>query len=180
MKYCSTCGNPVSIKIPNGDNRERHVCDHCGTIHYQNPRIIGGTLPVAGDRILLCRRAIEPRLGFWTLPAGFMENGETTREAAIRETIEEADAQADIKGLYIVFNLPHINQVHMFYRADVVDGRYGVGVESLECRLFAEHEIPWSELAFPTVARLLRYYFADRKTGQYPMREEDVSYPPPR
>lgn len=177
MKYCSDCGNPVSIKIPAGDSRQRHVCDHCGTIHYQNPRIIAGTLPVVGDKVLLCRRAIEPRLGFWTLPAGFMENGETTEEAAARETIEEAEAKVDIQGLYMVFNLPHISQVYIFYRAAVVNGEFGVGVESLESRLFEEHEIPWSDLAFPTVGRALKHYFADRQSGEFPVRVEDITYP---
>lgn len=177
MKYCSDCGNPVSLKIPSGDTRERHVCDHCGTIHYQNPRIIAGTLPIVGDKVLLCRRAIEPRLGFWTLPAGFMENGETTQEAAARETIEEADARVDIQGLYMVFNLPQISQVYIFFRADVIDGEFGVGVESLETRLFEEHEIPWNELAFPTIGRALKYYFADRQSGDFPVRVEDITYP---
>lgn len=180
MKYCSACGNPVSVKIPSGDTRERHVCDHCGTIHYQNPRIIAGTLPVVGDKVLLCRRAIEPRLGFWTLPAGFMENGETTQQAAVRETIEEADARVDIQGLYMVFNLPQISQVYIFFRADVIDGQYGVGVESLECRLFEEHEIPWHELAFPTIGRALKYYFSDRQSGLFPVRVEDIIYPQKR
>lgn len=177
MKYCSDCGNPVILKIPAGDNRERHVCDHCGTIHYQNPRIIAGTLPVVGDKVLLCRRAIEPRRGFWTLPAGFMENGETTQEAAARETIEEAAAEVAGQELYMVFNLPQINQVYIFYRADVVDGRFGVGVESLESQLFTEEEIPWSDLAFPTVSRALKYYFADRRDGLFPVRVEDITYP---
>ena len=180
MKYCSYCGNPVTLKVPAGDNRERHVCDNCGAIHYLNPRIIAGTLPLVGDRVLLCRRAIEPRLGFWTLPAGFMENGETTQEAAARETIEEAAADARNLELYMVFNLPHINQVYIFYRADVLDGIFGVGVESLESRLFEEHEIPWNDLAFPTVSRALKHYFSDRKTGNYPVRVEDITYPPRR
>lgn len=180
MKYCSACGNPVTVKIPPGDNRERYVCERCGTIHYMNPRIIAGTLPVVGEQVLLCRRAIEPRLGFWTLPAGFMENGETTQEAAARETIEEADARVDIRGLYMVFNLPHINQVYIFYRAEVIDGAFGVGVESLECRLFDEKDIPWDDLAFPTVARALTYYFSDRQQADFPVRVEDITYPPRR
>ncbi|HVL02400.1 MAG TPA: NUDIX hydrolase [Dongiaceae bacterium] len=175
MKYCSQCGNPVSLKVPPGDNRERHVCDHCGTIHYQNPRIIAGTLPFYGDKVLLCRRAIEPRLGYWTLPAGFMENGETTSQAAARETFEEADAEVDLKGLYTLFNLPHISQVHLFFLADVIDGRHGPGTESLESRMFEEHEIPWNDLAFPTVGRTLKYYFEDRRTGDYPLRVEDIT-----
>jgi len=133
-----------------------------------------------GDKVLLCRRAIEPRLGFWTLPAGFMENGETTQEAAARETVEEADARIEIQGLYMVFNLPHINQVYIFYRGEVIDGKYGVGVESLESRLFAEDEIPWNELAFPTVSRALRHYFSDRQTNDFPVRVEDITYPSKR
>ena len=177
MKYCSECGSEVSFVIPEGDNRERHVCDRCGVIHYINPRIIAGTLPVHEGRILLCRRAIESRKGFWTLPAGFMENGETSAEAAARETIEEAEAEVRLHGLYTVFNLPHISQVYLFYRADLVDGQYGVGVESLETRLFDEQEIPWDELAFPTIHRTLRHYFRDRKLDHYPVHSEDLTPP---
>lgn len=177
MKYCSECGSQVSFVIPEGDNRERHVCDSCGIIHYINPRIIAGTLPVHDSKILLCRRAIEPRKGFWTLPAGFMENGETSAEAAARETIEEAEAQVNLHGLYTVFNLPHISQVYLFYRADVVDGKYGVGVESLETQLFDEQDIPWNELAFPTIYRTLKHYFKDRKINQFPVHSEDLVPP---
>ncbi|MGB3621989.1 NUDIX hydrolase [Ketobacter sp. MCCC 1A13808] len=174
MKYCSECGSEVSLKIPAGDSRERHVCDSCGLIHYLNPRIIAGTLPVYEDKILLCKRAIEPRRGYWTLPAGFMENGETTAQAAARETIEEAEANVNIHGLYTVFNLPHISQVYMFFRSDVIDGHFGVGEESLETQLFDEADIPWDELAFPTIHRTLKLYFEDRKTGHYPVRLEDI------
>lgn len=177
MKFCSECGSQISIKIPEGDNRERHVCDDCGVIHYINPRIIAGTLPVYEGKVLLCRRAIEPRKGYWTLPAGFMENGETTAEAAARETIEEAEANVNLHGLYTVFNLPHISQVYMFFRADVIDGKYGVGVESLDTQLFEEKDIPWKELAFPTIYRTLKLYFEDRKCEQYPVRTEDLQPP---
>lgn len=179
MKYCSECGSEVSFKIPEGDNRERHVCDNCGIIHYINPRIIAGTVPVYDGKVLLCRRAIEPRKGYWTLPAGFMENGETTAEAAARETIEEAEANVTIQGLYTVFNLPHISQVYLFFRAEVIDGQYGVGEESLETQLFEEQDIPWQELAFPTIHRTLKHYFADRKEDHYPVRTEDL-HPPYR
>ena len=175
MKYCSDCGSAISLKIPAGDSRERHVCDQCGTIHYINPRIIAGTLPVYDNKVLLCRRAIEPRKGFWTLPAGFMENGETTEQAAARETVEEAEANVTIHGLYTVFNLPHISQVYMFFLADLVDGKYGVGEESLETQLFDESEIPWKELAFPTIYRSLKLYFEDRKINQFPVRVEDIT-----
>lgn len=174
MKFCSQCGNPVQLIIPEGDNRERHVCTHCAHVHYQNPRIIAGTLPFQGDAILLCRRAIEPRKGFWTLPAGFMENGETTFEAACRETLEEAAAPVDLQGLYTIFNLPHISQVYMFFMASLTEAGFGVGPESLETRLFTEEEIPWTELAFPTVYKTLKYYFNDRKNGAFPVRIEDI------
>ncbi|MAR92073.1 MAG: NUDIX hydrolase [Pseudomonadota bacterium] len=177
MKYCSECGSQISFRIPGGDNRERHVCDDCGAIHYINPRIIAGTVPVYEDKVLLCRRAIEPRKGYWTLPAGFMENGETTAQAAARETIEEAMAEVNIQGLYTLFNLPHISQVYLFYRADIIDGRYGVGEESLDAKLFSEAEIPWDELAFPTIHRTLSLYFADRREQQFPVHNEDIIPP---
>lgn len=176
MKYCSECGSPVEQRIPEGDNRLRHVCPSCGAIHYQNPKIVAGTIPIYHDKVLLCRRAIEPRRGFWTLPAGFMENKETTMEAAIRETWEEAEAEVQLGGLYTLINLPHIDQVHMFFLATIIDGKFGVGVESLETALFAEHEIPWNELAFPTVKETLKHYFADIKLNQFPVRVKEISW----
>ena len=174
MNYCSHCGHPVVLKQPEGDSRERHVCENCQTVHYQNPKIVCGCLPVWEGKVLLCRRAIQPRQGYWTLPAGFMENGETTPEAAARETWEEAQARVTMGELYAVFNIRHISQVYMMFRAELVDGAYGVGEESLEVRLFAEDEIPWEELAFPSITRTLRYYFEDRKTGSFPMRMRDL------
>jgi ADP-ribose pyrophosphatase YjhB (NUDIX family) len=174
MNYCSHCGHPVVLKQPEGDSRERHVCENCQTVHYQNPKIVCGCLPVWEGKVLLCRRAIQPRQGYWTLPAGFMENGETTPEAAARETWEEALARVTMGELYAVFNIRHISQVYMMFRAELVDGEYGVGEESLEVRLFAEDEIPWEELAFPSITRTLRYYFEDRKTGSFPMRMRDL------
>lgn len=175
MKFCSQCGQAVKLEIPAGDNRERHVCSHCDTIHYQNPRIITGTLPILGNQVLLCRRAIEPRYGLWTLPAGFMENGETTEQGASRETWEEARAKVRIKGLYTLFNLPQINQVYFFYRAELTRPEFGAGPESLEVALFHEDEIPWDELAFPVVERTLKHYFSDRKNGLFPVRTEDIT-----
>lgn len=177
MKYCTVCGATVSLRVPSDDNRERWVCDRCETVHYQNPRIIVGCLATYGDGILLCRRAIEPRHGYWTLPAGFMENGETSIEGALRETWEEAHARVDDPALYTLFDLPHISQVYMFYRADLVGGHYGIGPESLEVALFREHEIPWDQLAFPVIDRTLRLYCADRKVGQFPVRSEVISRP---
>lgn len=175
MKYCSICSAPVSLKIPAGDNRERFVCSECGTIHYQNPHIIAGAIPVFEDKVLLCKRAIEPRKGFWTLPAGFMENGETTSEAARRETLEEAEAYVQIESLYTLFNLPHINQVYMIFRARMLDDRFGCGEESEEVGLFSEADIPWNELAFPTITRTLKHYFHDRQTGEFPLHAEDIT-----
>lgn len=174
MKFCSNCGKPVSQRIPTGDNRLRYVCEHCQTVHYQNPRIVAGCLPVWHGQVLLCRRAIEPRRGYWTLPAGFMENGETLEQAAARETWEEACARVRDLSLYCLFDLPHINQVYMFFRAELTDLDYAAGEESLEVRLFDEGDIPWSELAFPTVGRTLECYFADRREQRYPVRNEPL------
>ncbi|OZB15171.1 MAG: NUDIX hydrolase [Marinobacter sp. 34-60-7] len=176
MKYCSTCGQPVEQRIPEGDNRHRYVCVSCDTIHYQNPRIVAGTVPVWEGCILLCRRAIEPRYGYWTLPAGFMENAETTVEAAARETREEALAEVTIDGLYSIIDVPHINQVHMFYRATLIDGQFGVGEESLESRLFPVNDIPWDELSFPTVRRTLELFLEDMKTERYGVHVTDIRH----
>ncbi|MGE8502813.1 ADP-ribose pyrophosphatase YjhB (NUDIX family) [Ectopseudomonas oleovorans] len=175
MKFCSQCGNAVTRMIPAGDNRMRHVCGHCATVHYENPRIVAGCLPVWGDQVLLCRRAIEPRRGYWTLPAGFMENGETTEQAAARETLEEACARVRDLNLYTLFDLPHISQVYMMFRAELVDLDFAVGEESLEVRLFEESQIPWSELAFPTIGRTLECFFADRRQNLFPVRNEPLA-----
>ena len=172
MKYCSQCGSSVSKKIPEGDNRERHVCNNndCGAIHYQNPRIITGCLPVYENKVLLCQRAIDPRYGKWTLPAGFMENGETTEQGALRESWEEAKARLHIEQLYAVFDLPHINQVYFFYKAQLANLNFGAGEESLTVDLFKESDIPWGELAFPVVADTLKYYFEDTQTQTFTFR----------
>ncbi|PRF92392.1 NUDIX domain-containing protein [Burkholderia multivorans] len=174
MKFCSVCGHEVIARIPQGDNRERFVCDHCGTIHYQNPRNVVGTVPVWGEQVLLCRRAIEPRYGFWTLPAGFMEMGETTAEAAARETLEEAGARVEVQNLFTLLNVPHVHQVHLFYLARLVDPEFEAGEESLEVKLFDEADIPWDEIAFPTVSQTLRFFFADRATGDYGVHTGDI------
>jgi ADP-ribose pyrophosphatase YjhB (NUDIX family) len=177
MKYCSTCGQAVSLRVPPGDNRERYVCAHCGAIHYQNPRNVVGTIPVWEDKVLLCRRAIEPRYGFWTLPAGFMEMGETTAEAAVRETLEEAGARVEIQNLFSLLNVPRVDQVHLFYLARLLDTDILAGDESLEVRLFDERDIPWSDIAFPTVGQTLRFFFADRSSGSYGLHTGDVLRP---
>jgi ADP-ribose pyrophosphatase YjhB (NUDIX family) len=177
MKFCSVCGSPVELRLPPDDNRTRHVCTACGEIHYQNPKLIVGAIPEWQDKILLCRRAIEPRHGLWTLPAGFMENGETTVEAAARETLEEANAQVDIGELYSMYNLPYINQVHLLFRARLLNLDFSPGVESLEVQLFAEEDIPWDKLAFRPVYFTLQHFFADRKTGTFRFRMGDLLPP---
>ncbi|MDZ7662207.1 NUDIX hydrolase [Thiohalophilus sp.] len=165
MKYCSECGNPVTSRVPEGDNRPRYVCDQCQTIHYRNPNIVAGTLPVWEDKVLLCKRAIEPRYGTWTLPAGFMELGETMEQAALRESEEEACANVAIDDIYTLISLPHVNQVYVLYRARLLDLDFCAGDESLEVRLFSEAEIPWQQLAFRTIHYTLEKYFADRRQG---------------
>ncbi len=180
MKYCSQCGARVASRIPEGDNRPRFVCSSCDFIHYENPRITAGCLAVYDHRVLLCKRAIEPRAGLWTLPAGFMENGETTREAALRETREEACAAVEIEELYTITSIRPINQVQMIYRARLPRAQFDAGEETLETRLFAESEIPWDKLAFQTIRYALQYYFEDRKAGTFPLRHIDLDGPPPR
>ena len=175
MKYCSFCGsNSITWVVPTGDNRPRHVCGSCNEIFYQNPKIVVGCIPEWQDSILLCKRAIEPRYGYWTLPAGFMENEETTQEAAERETLEEANARVELLGLYTVMNIPHTNQVYMMFRSRLLDLEFGPGSESLECKLFLEHEIPWHDLAFPTIVHTLRLYFEERRSARYGVHLGDI------
>lgn len=167
MNFCNHCGQNVSLSIPVGDNLPRYVCQQCGMIHYQNPKIVTGCIPEWEDKILLCRRGIEPRHGLWTLPAGFMENNETTEQAAARETLEETRSDVDIDSLYALFNIPHISQVYLIFRASMQVPKYGPTSESLEVELFAENEIPWDAIAFPVVTEILERYFKDRAQGQY-------------
>jgi len=181
VNFCSNCGASVVRRIPEGDTRERFVCDACQTIHYQNPNIVAGCIPEWEGRILLCKRAIEPRYGLWTLPAGFMENGESAEQAALRETQEEACAVIEIADLYGIFSIPHISQVYLFYRGELLNGEYAPGAESLECRLFDEQDIPWDKLAFPVVKETLKRYFADRKRGNgFPLQRGDIIKHPGR
>lgn len=167
MNFCSSCGAAVELRCPDDDNRLRHICIACGAIHYQNPKMVIASLPEWENNILLCRRAIEPRLGLWTLPGGFMENGETTAEAAIRETLEEANARIAIGDLYSMYSLPYINQVHLLFRAMLLDADFAPGPESLEVKLFAESEIPWDEIAFRPIKLSLEHYFFDRRAGRF-------------
>lgn len=174
MNFCSHCGAPVSFEIPSGDNRPRYVCRHCETIHYQNPKMVVGCLPIWQDQVLLCRRAIEPKYGLWTLPAGFMENGEAADEGAARETLEEAGARVEVIDLYTVISLPDINQVYLLYRANLLDLDYSPGDESLEVALFKEAEIPWQDIAFRTVHETLERYFQDRQSGHFPLHRNSL------
>jgi ADP-ribose pyrophosphatase YjhB (NUDIX family) len=165
MKFCSSCGQPVIVRTPQGDHLPRHVCDACGVVHYQNPKLVVGCVPEYEGRILLCKRAIEPRHGFWTIPAGFMENGETTQDGAKRETLEEACAQVEIGSLLAVVHVLHADQVHVMFRARMHEPRFGATAESLEVRLSDESEVPWNDIAFRSVDFALRRYFDDRRRG---------------
>jgi ADP-ribose pyrophosphatase YjhB (NUDIX family) len=167
MKFCSSCGAPVTLRIPAGDTLSRHVCDACQTIHYQNPRLVVGCIAEWEDRILLCRRGIEPRHGLWTVPAGYMENGETTADGAARETLEEANARVEVGPLYALYNIPHISQVYILFRARLLHEDVRPGLETLEVRLFGEAEIPWEGIAFASIRSALRQYYADRRNGEY-------------
>ena len=169
MKFCSNCGHAVTLKVPSGDTIPRHVCESCHIIHYLNPRMVVGCIVEWDNRILLCKRAIEPRYGYWTVPAGFMENGETTQAGAARETLEEANARVEVGALYALYNIPHINQVYILFRARLLDGKFGAGAETLETKLVSEDEIPWNEIAFATVRNTLRHYYSDKHSGHFGM-----------
>lgn len=174
MNFCSHCGAGVSLKIPPGDHLPRYICNDCNTIHYRNPRNIVGCIPEWQDKILLCRRAIEPRHGLWTLPAGFMENGETSMQGGMRETQEEANAEILSPSLFCMFSIPHISQVYIMYRGQMKDGRASPGIESLEVALFDEAEIPWDEIAFPVITQTLQLYFADKHRGQFQIHNGEM------
>ncbi len=175
MKFCSECGRPVAFRVPPGDHLPRYVCDACGTIHYQNPRIVAGCVVEHEGQILLCRRAIEPRKGFWTIPAGFMENGETLAAAAARESMEEALARVEIGSLLAIVNVTHASQVHVMFRARLLDGSFGVGPESLETVLVDEKDIPWAEIAFPSSEFALRRYLEDRAAGRDDLHMTEIA-----
>jgi ADP-ribose pyrophosphatase YjhB (NUDIX family) len=166
MNFCNKCGARVVLRTPEGDHLPRYVCETCGTIHYENPRLVVGCVPEHAGRILLCRRAIEPRRGYWTVPAGFMENGETLQQGAARESHEEALAQVEIGSLLAVVHVLHARQVHVFFRAVLPEARYGAGHESLEVELVEPAAIPWEDLAFPSTEFALRHYLDDRRTGR--------------
>ena len=174
MKFCNQCGAEVIGKIPAGENRLRYVCISCEEIHYQNPKIVAGCIPEYEGKVLLCKRAIEPRYGYWTLPAGFMELEETSVEAALRETLEEANARVTVSELYTVFNLPYVSQVYMIYRSQLLDLDFSAGEESLEVRLFAENEIPWDDIAFTTIKYTLKFFFQDQLNNNFCLHTGDI------
>lgn len=175
IKHCRNCGIAVVYRIPeDGDTKERAICPACATIHYENPLNVVGTVPYWGDKILLCKRNIEPRFGKWTLPAGFLELGETTAQGAARETHEEAGAQIELEGLFTVINVARVGQVHMFYRARLLSDQFDPGFETIEAQLYAEDEIPWDEIAFRTVKETLERFFADRRRGQFQIHDVDI------
>ena len=178
MKFCHHCAAPLVVRVPEGDDKPRHCCDDCDVIFYQNPKNVVGTLTIHDEKVLLCKRAIQPRVGKWTLPAGFMENGESSLNGAIRETKEEAGANVIVtdNSLYTLFNLPNINQVYMFFRAELEDLEFNPGPESEEVALFSEGEIPWAEIAFPVVKSTLEHYFQDLKNNHFPVRMFDVHH----
>jgi ADP-ribose pyrophosphatase YjhB (NUDIX family) len=176
IKFCRNCGAAVVYRIPDdGDTRQRAVCPACDTIHYENPLTVVGTVPYWGDKVLLCKRNIEPRWGKWTLPAGFMELGETTLQGAARETDEEAGAQIEMQGLLSVMSVPSVGQVHIFYLAKLLSDRFDPGHETIEARLFTRDEIPWEEIAFRTVKETLVRYFEDRERGHFGVHNVDIA-----
>ena len=174
MKFCAACGSSVERRVPAGDDRTRDVCVACGTVFYRNPKIVAGAIPLWGEQVLMCRRAIEPREGYWTLPAGFMELGESTAAAATRETLEEACAEIEIDALFAYIDIPRISQVYVIYRAHLAEPRFAPGRESHEVRLFDESAIPWREIAFPSIDLALRRFFADRAAGHYRLHTETI------
>ena len=174
LRFCANCGASLAHRVPPGDSLPRYVCDNCGEIHYQNPKMVVGAIAEWENRVLLCRRAIEPRYGYWTLPAGFMENDETAGQGAQRETIEEAGAHIELGAPFSMISVPHVNQVHLFYRARLLDLDFAPGEESMEVALFEEGAIPWKEIAFRTVGLALKRFFEDRKNGSFGFHAEDI------
>jgi len=179
MKFCSDCGGPLEQRVPPGDHAPRQVCTRCGTIHYRNPKVIVGCIPEAADgRVLMCKRAIHPRFGLWTFPAGFLELGETAARGAQREAQEEAGADVEVDGLLAVIDVPYVSQLYMIYRARLPDPRFHPTHESSEVVLMREDEIPWQQIAFPTIWHSLKFYFADRAAGAPGFHTLELTYRP--
>lgn len=175
MNYCNRCGATVTLKVPRGDDRLRSVCDACGTVHYENPKMVVGCIPVWQGSILFCRRAIAPGHGKWTLPAGFLENGETVADGAKRETFEETGANVEELRPYVLYNLTFINQVYLMFRSRLADFDYRPGDETLEVKLFKEGDIPWDNIAFPVIRETLKLYFKDLPTGVFPFHMGNIT-----
>jgi ADP-ribose pyrophosphatase YjhB (NUDIX family) len=176
IQHCRNCGVAVVYRLPDdGDTRHRAICPSCNTVHYENPLNVVGTVPYWGEKVLLCKRNIEPRFGKWTLPAGFLELGETTAEGAARETVEEAGAQIEMEGLFTLINVARVGQLHLFYRARLLSDQFEPGIETIEAKLFTEAEIPWDEIAFLTVKKTLEHFFIDRRTSQFPIHTLDIA-----
>ena len=175
MKFCPSCAAPVVKRVPPGDSLPRSVCDQCGIVHYENPKLVVGSIPSYEGKLLLCRRAIEPRYGYWTLPAGFMENAETAGQAALRETMEEAGARIELGPVFSLVSVPLVNQVHLFYRARLLDLEFKPGEESLEVALFEEKDVPWPQIAFRTVGFTLKQWFEDRARGGFGCHSKDLA-----
>lgn len=176
INFCTQCGGKVSSIIPADEDRLRGVCESCGFIHYENPKMVVGCIPVWKDEILLVRRAIEPRLGLWTLPAGYLENGETVADGARRETLEEAGAHHGELIPYGLYNLPRLSQIYMIFRTELLNVDFRGGAESLEVKLFTEAEIPWDEMAFKVIRVCLEHFFADRRRGRFPFHTDDIHF----
>lgn len=177
INFCSSCGAEMEERIPEDDDHMRAVCTRCSHIHYENPKVVVGCIPVQGDRILMCRRNIEPRKGKWTLPAGFLENGESVQDGAVRETLEETRAEVDIVGPYRMFNIVFVHQIYLMFLADLKDQAFGPTKESSEVRLFSAHEIPWDDIAFEVIRQTLKDFLADRKNRSYPFEIKDLTPP---
>nr|WP_240433458.1 NUDIX hydrolase [Solimonas sp. K1W22B-7] len=179
IRYCNACGHGVDFRVPEGDHLERHVCGRCGNIQYINPKVIVGVVPEAEDgRVLMCRRNIEPRLGLWTFPAGFMELGESSGQGAVREALEEAQAEVEPLDLIAVINVPYVSQVYLIHRGRMLGTHFGPTLESSEVRLMREDEIPWDDIAFPTIWHSLKFFFADRQIGRYSTHTLDLKFRP--
>jgi len=179
MNFCSNCGQPVTRRTPPGDDRSRFYCESCGVVHYQNPKLVVGCIPAMENQILLCRRAIEPGYGKWTLPAGYLENGESVAAGAKRETREEAQARVEILAPYALYNICHVDQIYLMFRARLIDKRFQAGSESLEVKLFDQEDIPWEEIAFRVITATLLQYFEDRRSGRFSFFVESIASPNP-
>ena len=174
MNFCSNCGNKVTLGTPPGDDRPRYLCQSCGIIHYENPKVVVGCIPEKDGKILLCRRAIEPRSDKWTLPAGYLENGETVAQGARRETLEEAGARVEILAPYALFNICYVNQIYLMFRAGIIDSIGKAGSESSDVRFFSERDLPWDQIAFTVIEQTLRHYFKDKPSGLFPFHIGDI------